>query len=97
MTMRGGDRPKDAHVEFSDVSVMPRSMWEAWSNCDPILNSGRLLGTGVVLDPFASSGSTIAAAQANGYRSVGVERDETYFQLSRTAMPALSALRVEPR
>ena len=24
MTMRGGDRPKAAHVEFSDVSVMPR-------------------------------------------------------------------------
>jgi len=30
MTMRGGDRPKHAHVEFSGVSVMPRSMWEPW-------------------------------------------------------------------
>lgn len=30
MTMRGGDRPKAAHVEFDDVSVMPRSMWEPW-------------------------------------------------------------------
>jgi site-specific DNA-methyltransferase (adenine-specific) len=30
MTMRGGDRPKHAHVEFADVSVMPRSMWEPW-------------------------------------------------------------------
>ena len=30
MTMRGGDRPKDAHAEFSGVSVMPRSMWEPW-------------------------------------------------------------------
>ena len=29
-TMRGGDRPKGAHVEFEDVSVMPRSMWEPW-------------------------------------------------------------------
>ena len=28
--MRGGDRPKGAHAEFSDVSVMPRSMWEPW-------------------------------------------------------------------
>ena len=26
MTMRGGDRPKAAHEEFPDVSVMPRSM-----------------------------------------------------------------------
>jgi DNA modification methylase len=30
MTMRGGDRPKNAHLEFSHVSVMPRSMWEPW-------------------------------------------------------------------
>ena len=29
-TMRGGDRPKAAHDEFIDVSVMPRSMWEPW-------------------------------------------------------------------
>ena len=30
MTLRGGDRPKAAHEEFSQVSVMPRSMWEPW-------------------------------------------------------------------
>jgi site-specific DNA-methyltransferase (adenine-specific) len=29
-TLRGGDRPKNAHVEFSGVSVMPRSGWEPW-------------------------------------------------------------------
>jgi DNA modification methylase len=29
-TLRGGDRPKNAHHEFSDVSVMPRSCWEPW-------------------------------------------------------------------
>ena len=29
-TLRGGDRPKDAHVEFAGVSVMPRSGWEPW-------------------------------------------------------------------
>jgi DNA modification methylase len=29
-TLRGGDRPKNAHREFSDVSVMPRSGWEPW-------------------------------------------------------------------
>src|SRR5437879_5592423 len=26
MTLRGGDRPKNAHQEFPDVSVMPRSI-----------------------------------------------------------------------
>lgn len=29
-TLRGGDRPKNAHDEFSGVSVMPRSAWEPW-------------------------------------------------------------------
>ena len=29
-TLRGGDRPKNAHEEFPDVSVMPRSAWEPW-------------------------------------------------------------------
>jgi len=29
-TLRGGDRPKNAHEEFSEVSVMPRSAWEPW-------------------------------------------------------------------
>src|SRR5262249_29512794 len=29
-TLRGGDRPKNAHREFPDVSVMPRSAWEPW-------------------------------------------------------------------
>ncbi len=29
-TLRGGDRPKNAHEEFPAVSVSPRSCWEPW-------------------------------------------------------------------
>ncbi len=29
-TLRGGDRPKNAHQEFADVTVMPKSCWEPW-------------------------------------------------------------------
>jgi site-specific DNA-methyltransferase (adenine-specific) len=29
-TLRGGDRPKNAHHEFSEVTVIPRSCWEPW-------------------------------------------------------------------
>src|SRR5271157_5662661 len=29
-TLRGGDRPKNAHGEFAHVTVMPRSGWEPW-------------------------------------------------------------------
>ena len=154
MTMRGGDRPKAAHIEFDYVSVMPRSMWEPWlvfrkplegraqdnlrkwgtggfrriSATQPfgdviesaptraserkLANHPSLkpqaflrkvvrgvlpLGEGIVLDPFAGSGSTLAAAQAVGYASVGVERDRSYFNLAAQAIPRLAAMRVEPQ
>lgn len=29
-TLRGGDRPKNAHEEFANVTVMPKSCWEPW-------------------------------------------------------------------
>lgn len=50
------------------------------------------LGEGIILDPFLGSGSTLAAATAIGYQSVGVEADESYYQLAVTAIPQLSRL-----
>jgi len=50
------------------------------------------LGEGVVLDSFMGSGSTIAAAEAVGYRSIGVEIDQAYFRLAEAAIPKLAAL-----
>jgi site-specific DNA-methyltransferase (adenine-specific) len=52
------------------------------------------LGEGVVLDPFAGGGSTLAAANAVGYESIGIERVAEYFRIAREAMPQLAALRV---
>jgi site-specific DNA-methyltransferase (adenine-specific) len=152
MTMRGGDRPKHAHLEFDGVSVMPRSMWEPWlmfrkpiegrvqdnlrrwgtggfrrisgerpfgdviesaptraterkladhPSLKPQAFLRRLargilpLGSGTILDPFAGSGSTLAAAQAVGCRSVGIERDPRYFDLAVEAIPKLTALRTD--
>jgi site-specific DNA-methyltransferase (adenine-specific) len=151
MTMRGGDRPKHAHEEFTDVSVMPRSMWEPWlifrkplegraqdnlrkwgtggfrrpsaeqpfgdviassptrasereiaphPSLKPqafmrqVVRAVLPLGQGVILDPFAGGGSTLAAAEAVGYESIGIERDAEYFKLACDAIPKLTALRV---
>jgi DNA modification methylase len=145
-TLRGGDRPKNAHEEFHDVSVMPRSGWEPWGlfrkPCEGRVQdnlrkwgtgglrrvSGSLpfldvipssparseerkiaphpslkpqtfmrqlvraalpLGRGVILDPFMGSGSTIAAAEALGYSSIGIEKDSAYYSVATKSIPAL--------
>jgi DNA modification methylase len=150
-TLRGGDRPKNAHVEFPGVTVMPRSMWEPWllfrkpvegrvsdnlrkwgtgglrrpSSDRPfgdviesaparpkervlaphptlkpqaflrqVVHAMLPLGTGLVADPFAGSGSTLAAAEALGYESVGVEIDETYVEMARAAIPRLAKIAI---
>ena len=59
-----------------------------------VVRSALPLGEGVVLDPFAGAGSTLAAAEALGYDSVGVERDERYFEMAREAIPKLTRLSV---
>ena len=146
-TLRGGDRPKAAHDEFPEVSVMPRSRWEPWllfrepidgrvqdnlrkwktgalrrpsrdkpfSDVIPsaptrraeralaphpslkpqaflrqIVRAALPLGEGIVLDPFAGSGSTLAAAEFTGYTSIGLENDTEYFDLARNAIPKLA-------
>lgn len=148
-TLRGGDRPKNAHEEFAGVTVMPRSCWEPWGlfrkPCEgrvqdnlrkwktgglrrtsadipfadvivsaptrpeersiaphpslkpqafmrQIVRASLPLGAGIVLDPFMGAGSTIAAASAVGYESVGVESDPAFFEIARTAIPALAKL-----
>ncbi|MGI8732968.1 MAG: DNA-methyltransferase [Pyrinomonadaceae bacterium] len=150
-TLRGGDRPKNAHDEFPDVSVMPKSCWEPWglfrkpcegrvqdnlrkwktgglrriSSEEPfkdlilssparkrereiaphpslkpqnflrkIVRASLPLGEGTILDPFMGSGSTIAAAQACGLFSLGLEVRKEYFAMAEGAIPKLAAITV---
>ena len=52
------------------------------------------LGTGIILDPFAGSGSTLAAASACGLSSIGLEHNPEYFRMGLEAIPMLAALKV---
>ncbi|MGO8869322.1 MAG: DNA-methyltransferase [Alphaproteobacteria bacterium] len=50
------------------------------------------LGIGVVYDPFAGAGSTLAAAARVGYRAVGTELDPEYAAMACRAIPLLRDL-----
>jgi len=48
---------------------------------------------GVILDPFMGSGSTIAAAEALGYESVGIELDTHFYQMAVGSVPKLAGIK----
>ena len=150
-TLRGGDRPKNAEKEFSEVCSLPRGCYEPWgvlrkpllpkmkvSDClrefqtgglrrrpdgspfNDVIESTRTpkcerniaphpslkpqsflrqlvyaslpLGKGIVVDPFMGSGSTIAAAEAVGYNSIGIERYDDYYKMAKNSIVDLSSL-----
>jgi hypothetical protein len=50
------------------------------------------LGVGTVLDPFMGGGSTIAAALAVGYESIGIESDPFFYRMAERAIAKLAEL-----
>jgi DNA modification methylase len=99
----GGLRRASAERPFTDVIASERTPRRERAIIDhPSLKPQRFmrqlvyaalpLGAGRVLDPFMGGGSTIAAAEAVGYASVGVELDQQYFELAQRAIPRLAAL-----
>ena len=60
-----------------------------------IIRSLLPLGKGRIVDPFMGSGSTIAAAEAIGYDSTGIELDDEYFAMASSAIPRLASLKIE--
>jgi site-specific DNA-methyltransferase (adenine-specific) len=60
-----------------------------------IVHAALPLGVGIVADTFMGSGSTIAAAEAIGICSIGVERYADYYEASCTAIPKLAAIKIQ--
>lgn len=62
-----------------------------------IVRASLPLGVGMVLDPFMGAGSTIAAALAVGYESIGLEVDPAFFEMAERAIPLLAKLPVHTK
>ena len=74
----------------AERSLAPHPSLKPQSFLRQLVHSVLPVGEGVVLDPFAGAGSTLAAAEALGYDSIGVEKDEVYFDMAARAIPKLA-------
>lgn len=90
-----GDVIESAPTRTSERAVAPHPSLKPQAFLRTVVRGALPLGRGIVLDPFAGSGSTLAAAEAVGYRSVGVEMDPHFFQLASKAIPLLAALKIQ--
>lgn len=53
------------------------------------------LSQGIVLDTFAGSGSTLAAAEAVGYNAIGLERRREYVEDASRSIPLLASIKTD--
>lgn len=99
----GGLRRPNSESPFTDVipsgrtpqeerSVAPHPSLKPQKFLRQLVWASLPLGKGKIIDPFAGSGSTLAAAEALGYDSVGVESDNEYYLLGVEAIPPLAKI-----
>jgi site-specific DNA-methyltransferase (adenine-specific) len=67
-------------------SIKPQSFFRQ------IVYASLPMGSGLIADPFMGSGSTVAAAEATGLTSIGVELFADYYKMAVSAVPKLAAL-----
>jgi len=84
-----GDVIASAPASKCERALAPHPSLKPQGFLRQVLQAVLPLGEGIVADPFAGSGSTLAAAEAVGCRSVGVEKDVRYFEMAREAIPGL--------
>ena len=85
-----GDVAVSAPTRKAERRLAPHPSLKPQAFLRMLVGSVLPLGEGVVLDPFAGAGSTLAAAEAVGYASVGIEKDRHYFCMAAEAIPKLA-------
>jgi len=89
-----GDVIKSAPTHKRERAIAPHPSLKPQAFMREVVRAVLPLGEGIVLDPFAGAGSTLAAAEALGYQSIGIEHDPRYVTLAQSAIRELAALDV---
>lgn len=90
-----GDVIRSAPTRKQERELAPHPSLKPQAFLRQVVRAILPLGKGVVLDPFAGSGSTLAAAEAVGYSSIGIEMDPAYREVAQEAVPRLTELIVK--
>jgi site-specific DNA-methyltransferase (adenine-specific) len=85
-----GDVIQSAPTRSAERKLAPHPSLKPQRFMRRVVQGALPLGEGIVLDPFAGAGSTLAACNHVGYDSVGIERDAHYFGVARNAIPKLT-------
>lgn len=104
----GGLRRKPDGNPFSDVIISERTprrerdianhpSLKPQSLMKQLVYAALPLGTGVVVDPFMGSGSTVAAAESIGYQCLGIERYNDYYKMAEAAVLELQGIKSKTR
>ena len=86
-----GDVIQSAPTRRKERDLAPHPSLKPQAFLRQVVRAALPLGEGIVLDPFAGSGSTLAAAEWVGYESIGLENDAEYFRVACDAMPKLAS------
>ena len=87
-----GDVIKSSPTRSSEKRIAPHPSLKPQGFMRKLVRGALPLGKGVVVDPFAGAGSTLAAAEAVGYSSIGIEKDPHYFDMATRAIQPLAEL-----
>jgi site-specific DNA-methyltransferase (adenine-specific) len=102
----GGLRRISVEQPFSDVIISERTSRKERDIADhpslkpqsflrQVVRASLPLGHGIIVDPFMGSGSTVAAAEAQGLTCIGVERYLEYFEMGKQVIPKLANLTIQ--
>lgn len=99
----GALRRKDRESPFGDLffsqktpkaerEIAPHPSIKPQDFLRQIVYASLPLGCGTILDPFAGSGSCLAAAEHFGYDCIGIEKDHEFYIMGLKAIPKLAEL-----